>query len=347
MQACDRCYRRKSKCDKAIPTCGPCQKARASCYYVDRAREPTVRRDVVDRLERRLRQMEAKNRALASQLATRQDSRSNSTDQEHHAADSRPAPSGLETNFPFDRNEVADEVSFLSMQAGGERHYLGVASGVVFANLVQGVTSPDPINQPGQSTGRGRRQPTTQSSSSLSVAREALPPEKVARHLHQAYLKHDYLCYPFLSRHSVLVNLDRIYADVSVLEIDAAAAFTFYMVLAISMASAHKCDWQSLPESENFQARAMSRVNEVLQRSDIHALQAVLLLCQYRMTSSAEETSASLWHLVGIAARMCFELGLHRNQTYYPQNPLHDRSDLVVERETRRRCFWCVVSMDR
>ncbi|KAJ5102604.1 hypothetical protein N7532_003133 [Penicillium argentinense] len=113
------------------------------------------------------------------------------------------------------------------------------------------------------------------------------------------------------------------------------------------MASAHKCEWQSLPESENFQARAMTRVKEVLQGGGIQALQAVLLLCQYRMTSSAEETSASLWHMVGIAARMCFEMGLHRNQTYYTPAGLAVNNELLAESETRRRCFWSVVDMDR
>lgn len=344
MQACDRCYRRKSKCDKAIPTCGQCQKARTSCDYIDRSREPTVRREAVDRLERRLRQAEAKNRALTSQLATYQASRSSSIGKESREA---PQPPVLSPNFPFDRNEVADEVSFLSLQAGGERNYSGVASGVVFSHLVQGVASLDSSSPHGQAPTRTSTRPGDQTTSSLSISREALPPEIVARRLHQAYFKHDYLCYPFLNRHSALVNLDRIYADVSVLEADATAAFPFYMVLAIAMASAHKCDWQSLPESENFQARAMARVGEVLQRSDIHALQAVLLLCQYRMTSPIQEKSTSLWHMVGFAARMCFEQGLHRNETYYDPSSHPDNEDFLALSETRRRCFWCVVDMDR
>lgn len=344
MQACDRCYRRKSKCDKAVPTCGQCQKARTPCDYIDRTREPTVRREAVERLERRLRQTEAKNRALASQLATYQVSRSNSIGIESREG---PRPSALSPNFPFDRNEVADEVSFLSLQAGGERNYPGAASGVVFANLIQGVASLDSSGSHAQSTNRTPSRQVNQTASSISISREALPPEIVARRLHQAYFKHDYLCYPFLNRRSVLANLDRIYADVSVLEGDATVAFPFYMVLAIAMASAHKCDWQSLPESENFQARAMARVTEVLQRSDIHAIQAVLLLSQYRMTSPIQEKSTSLWHMVGFAARMCFEQGLHRNETYYDQSGHPDNEDLLSLSETRRRCFWCVVDMDR
>lgn len=347
MQACDRCYRRKSKCDKSIPTCGQCQRARVACHYVDRTREPTVRREVFDRLERRLRQMEAKNRTLSSQLVSYQTSQADGPrdDQEQ---DAQPPPHSPEAPFPFDRSEVADEVSFLSRQAGGDGQYLGVASGVNFANLFQGVAS---LNAPAQNAQiayrTSLRSTTTQPISSLSVAQETLPPEDVARHLHHAYLSHDYLCFPFLNRRSVLANLDRIYADATAIETDAGTAFIFYMILAIAMASAHKCEWQSLPESERFQAHAMARVSEVLQRTDISALQAVLLLCQYRMTSSAEETSASLWHMVGVAARMCFELGLHRNQTYRVPAVPQGSSDLLADSETRRRCFWSVVDMDR
>jgi hypothetical protein len=233
------------------------------------------------------------------------------------------------------------------LQAGGERSYSSAASGVVFANLVQGVASLDSSGSHAQSTNSTSTRQVNQTASSLSISREALPPEIVAQRLHQAYFNHDYLCYPFLNRRSVLANLDRIYADVSVLEGDATVAFPFYMVLAIAMASAHKCDWQSLPESENFQARAMARVTEVLQRSDIHALQAVLLLCQYRMTSPIQEKSTSLWHMVGFAARMCIEQGLHRNETYYDRSGHPDNEDLLALSETRRRCLWCVIDMDR
>ncbi|KAJ5589832.1 hypothetical protein N7450_003804 [Penicillium hetheringtonii] len=346
MQACDRCYRRKSKCDKSIPACSQCLRARATCHYVDRTREPTVRREVFDRVERRLRQAEAKNRALSSQLMAYQSSRSDEARHEEDQDSQRPSQIS-EASFPFDRTEVADEVSFLSRQAGGDGQYLGVASGVVFANLVQGIASLNPPAQHGQFPHRVSLRSGTQPNSSLSLAQETLPPERVARHLHHAYLNHDHLCFPFLNRRSVLANLDRIYADGSVLETDAGSAFIFYMIQAIAMASAHKCEWQSLPESENFQARAMARVNEVLQCTNIRALQAVLLLCQYRMTSSAEETSASLWHMVGIAARMCFEMGLHRNQTYHTPTTSHSSPELLAESETRRRCFWSVLDMDR
>lgn len=79
------------------------------------------------------------------------------------------------------------------------------------------------------------------------------------------------------------------------------------------------------------------------------ALQATLLLCQYRMLSALYETSASLWHLVGTAARMCFELGLHRESTYElsHNSTLNDIRDSRAISEIKRRCFWSTFALDR
>ena len=68
-QACDSCHRRKSRCDKARPACGYCQKNQARCVYTDRSKEPTFRKHHIEAVERRLRQAEAKNKALANELA--------------------------------------------------------------------------------------------------------------------------------------------------------------------------------------------------------------------------------------------------------------------------------------
>ena len=67
--ACDRCHRRKSRCNKAKPKCGFCAKANVECCYSERSRDPSVRREYVEGIEKRLRQEEAKTHALNSELA--------------------------------------------------------------------------------------------------------------------------------------------------------------------------------------------------------------------------------------------------------------------------------------
>jgi hypothetical protein len=121
-----------------------------------------------------------------------------------------------------------------------------------------------------------------------------LPPETFARDLHHAYFEHDHLCYPFLHRPTVLSAFEHIYRDPSYLDRDVSAYFVFYMILAISSVDFHKFNWQSRPDAEKFHTLALSRLNEVLQLGGIRPLQAVLLLCQYRVRSSIQDTSASM-----------------------------------------------------
>jgi hypothetical protein len=96
----------------------------------------------------------------------------------------------------------------------------------------------------------------------------------------------------------------------------------------------------------------MNRLGAVLSRGgSVEALQAVLLICQYRIGSGLYDASASLWHLVGFAARMCFELGLHRESVYYAMEEANNASSFderaLEDSEVKRRCFWCVVAIDR
>lgn len=57
-----------------------------------------------------------------------------------------------------------------------------------------------------------------------------------------------------------------------------------------------------------------------------------------------------MWHLVGIAARMSFELGLHREPLYQVregQDQHRVDTESFVRSEIRRRCFYCVLAIDR
>ncbi|CAG7918018.1 unnamed protein product [Penicillium olsonii] len=337
MQACDRCRRRKSGCGKEQPSCGLCTKAGVTCVYSDRSKEAPIRRDVIERLERRLRQTEVTNRALAARLAA-----SNSPPTVENAS---PATRNSETRE--NRNEVSDEVSFLSLNAGGERQFLGSTSGVLFADLIRSAIRADTSGAP-----QGASGPTpiselpTKASPPSRLSREAPPPvlESVARELHDAYFYHDHLCYPILSQQSAVASLGNIYADPTILEKKPWETFCFYMIMAISMSNLQKLHWQSLPEAELYHTHAISRLNDILALGGLEALQAILLLCQYQLTSSTQMTSASLWHMVGMAARMCFEMGLHREEAYNHTGKTNVPGSSPTPRQ---QWLWCVLAMDR
>lgn len=353
-QACDRCHRRKTRCDKQRPTCGPCQRAKAGCIYSERAKQSMYRREFVESLERRIHQLEATNRRLTT-VASAVSAVSAST----------PRTTSSNVQPP---NDVASEVSFLSTSAGGDRQFLGSTSGILLASLVKAGLTLTPESQP-YATASSISPSASTSGPNWGPDDTELPPEQLSRSLVEAYLAHDHLSYPFLHPQAVQATVDSIYNDATFPRSHPFETFMFNMILAIATSQVYKFNWQVLPDAETHHHRAMTHLNNVLCKGGLRTLQAMLLLCQFRLSSSTKDASGSkyegtlkleptltsypgLWHLVGIAARMCFELGLHR-ETMYKLNKssiTHEDSCLspkFEENEIRRRCFWSVFALDR
>ena len=297
-----------------------------------------------------MRQLEAKNKFLSSELAKEKENSSSNPPKNVRSANASAEvqPSLLHSVS----SDVMSEVSYLSLTAAGERQYLGSTSGILFADLVRSSVNLAPKTlaaltvcgrvQAADSVENGR-------GAFASVA-EALPPEALARKLIASYLAHDHLCYPFVLPTMLLSTVDSIYAQHSFYLQNHFEGFVFDMVLAIATANVYKFDWQILPAAESHHLRAMYRLTDVLKPGGINALQAILLLCQFRTGSSIQDNSASMWHLVGISVRMAYELGLHRESTYSELKiGSEDAASLVKfqNQETRRKCFWCVLAMDR
>ncbi|KAJ4524649.1 hypothetical protein HRR75_000239 [Exophiala dermatitidis] len=80
---------------------------------------------------------------------------------------------------------------------------------------------------------------------------------------------------------------------------------------------------------------AMLHVSEVMS-NDLAGLQALLLLIQYTFLNPSV---ANLWLLTGLSSEACIELGLHQ------ELPATAGAD-VLERDMRRRIFWCAWEME-
>ena len=352
MQAsnCDRCYRRKGRCDKQQP-CSSCAQANATCAYTDKVRQRRFTSDDVERVEKRLRQSEARNRSLLSEV----------TRLKAAATTEQPgvSPAGTDRSLTAEarRADAVSEISYLSINAAGERQpYLGSTSGVLFANLVRSSVDASVSRQPtppaALSEGSADTSISPASIPNHAKRKQELPPEALAAKLMKSYFDHDAIAFPFLSASALLEILERFYHSEIYYSCQATAyeTFVFNMTLAIATASVYKYDWQMLPSAESHHARAMQELDQVLVHGGLESLQAILLLCQYRQGSSIKDNSASMWHLVGIAARICLELGLHRESAY----PLINRSDADLaelqryeHQEVSRKCFWCLIAMDR
>ncbi|KAK1142502.1 hypothetical protein N8T08_007864 [Aspergillus melleus] len=339
--ACLRCHRRKVRCDKSLPQCSACTRARVTCQYT--TSDHQHRRQHIQRLEQRIRQLEADNQSLSAQLGSSQD---------RPVANEDPGsavPSQHEGTVGPRDDEVAEQVLHTSLTAGGGHHFVGSTSGLLLATLLQSSHPssslfPIPADQTGLESEQSRH---------TSYAESNRPPKSLARDLLRAYCSHDHLCYPFISPKSIFRSLDAVYdAKTDDNPID---AFFVDMTLAIGTAQAHRLNWNGNYDSEAYFNRAMTKLADVLARSGVERLQALLLICQYRMGSTSSSTTPSVWHLIGVAARTCLEMGLHRASTYsLPSAPpgSADKDDTtwqvkVEAIETTKKCFWSLVALDR
>ncbi|OQV09720.1 Fungal specific transcription factor domain-containing protein [Cladophialophora immunda] len=253
-------------------------------------------------------------------------------------------------------NEVAKEVYSLSLHAGRPRQYLGSASGAILANLFPLGSRPkriggDSNNNDDEDEDYFRRFATAdgQRYSSPEMAKTVLPAEPLGRSLLAAYLSHDHLAFPYLHPKKLINTLTSMYAEEKYYESHPVEAFSLDMIFAIATVQVHRFSWQSLPDAETYHERAISKLGIVLESGGLVALQTIMLLCQYRMLSVSYSTSASLWHLLGMATRLGIELGLHREAIYRvpvglsPTNEDHVKQELGI----KRRCFWSLFQMDR
>ena len=383
--ACERCHQRKVKCDKTVPQCGPCKRSDVECRYA--VTETQIRRRHVQKLEKRIQDLQASNDALTVRLQESQAA---------VAAVTSPAQSGVGvarqpgrltegptgTESPrslgtaaLDRaangrgqgnstRDVAEDVIQMSLIAGGEHNFVGSTSGLLLANLLRprrenptssSSLAPGPFLSPDSAWHRNNVAGRHNTNSSAGTS--ALPPRSLAEELIRAYCSHDHLAYPFLSPKLLHKSLEAVYAAAASAEPpDAVDAFFVDMTLAIATAQVHKFNWSGVYNAETHCDRAMSRLGDVLARDGIERVQALLLICQYKMGTTSSDTSTSVWHLIGVAARTCLEMGLHRASTYTVPNcgsgsgDTEDEVSRLAARETmerKKRCFWSLIALDR
>jgi transcriptional regulatory protein GAL4 len=88
-QACNECKRRKGRCDRQLPECGPCARNKRHCLYERHSKTPLTRRYLTE-VETRLRQTELrlKNAELRASLAESQLRRSKDVGQHGRATSS-------------------------------------------------------------------------------------------------------------------------------------------------------------------------------------------------------------------------------------------------------------------
>lgn len=140
--------------------------------------------------------------------------------------------------------------------------------------------------------------------------------------------------FPTLHEPTFAKDIDDAYADTP----DPYKNFVVRMVLAISM---QKLDTQYAGLADSYYLAAMTHVEAVIRPKDLKTLQCLVLIAQYSLLTP---TRTAIYYIVGLATRLCQQLGLTEEKTVISGVSM----GLVdpVQLDMRRRLSWIVLSME-
>lgn len=349
MPACQRCYSRKTRCDRRTPNCTSCVKTGASCRYPDKRRDRQRQQEYLNSVELRLQELEREKQQV---------NQPPSTDFVHGDAlkdDVNSVHPGESLSESAKRNQLGHHVlgsPTISMDTTQhtpyeESRYLGSSNGVGFVDVVERIVE---TSATGGLFDRLANSPTTTSEKrSLPVVTVAqLVDRDVAMPLVDSYFEHWHVTFPLLYRPGFMSMMEEIYNDSNVYHQSPTKAFAFDMVLALGSVSSKKAS--HFGDTESHFARALARLDELSKLRDIRFLQALLLYCKYGIHASLRDTSREMWEILGKATRLCVELGMHNDvATVSKRCEVHLTGQIPASLllEMQRRCFWCYYNLER
>ncbi|EPS36154.1 hypothetical protein H072_10342 [Dactylellina haptotyla CBS 200.50] len=318
LTACNRCRSRKSRCDASLPKCEPCQRSGSQCDFWDASKGITLSRSYVIFLQDRVKALDQEIKQLEKEI---------------------PPSSGL------DEEDLVRSMGMVSLSdEEPERHFLGSSAGLQLARLVvefakrNTVTHsvreivPPTEHEPARLQGKERR-PSAFALSSAPI--DKLPKRELTDKLVSEFIfKRAQFMLPTLHEDTFMRDADEVYAGSN----DPHKNFMIKMVLAISM---QKIGSQYSGLADGFYLSALTHLEAVVGAMNLSTLQCFCLMGQYSLLTP---TRTGIYHIIGLATRLCIDLGLNQESTITKDifgNPL---DPLTVD--MRRRLFWVTSSME-
>jgi hypothetical protein len=137
---------------------------------------------------------------------------------------------------------------------------------------------------------------------------------------------------PTLHEPSFLKDMQEVYDGST----DPYQNFVVRMMLAISM---QKLDPQYAGLADSYYLAAMAYMEDVIRPKDLKTLQCLVLVAQYSLLTP---TRTAIYYVVGLATRLCQQLGLTEEKTI--TQPLGMVNPLQLD--MRRRLSWIILSME-
>ncbi|EFX00234.1 c6 zinc finger domain containing protein [Grosmannia clavigera kw1407] len=331
LTACCRCRQRKTRCDPTLPKCLPCERSGSICEYYDSTKGCKISRSYVVSLQKKVRQLEAE---LAQYT---------------------------EEDLPQDTEDMIRPGGLVRLSDSDETpRYLGPSSGIAMTRLLME---------------QAKRYTEWQCISELIPKLQARRRERLDRMHSIAGMNGGpdvggsgirKKSYPMISAHPApglptrpmaemlfkLFNLrvqvltpslhDRIFAadveDVFSGTNDPYQNFVVRMVVAISL---QKMDTQYAGLADSYYLAAMEHFEDVIRPKDLRTLQCLSLISQYSLLTP---TRTNVYHIVGIATRICHQLGIADAESIGRSGGAYGMDPQTLD--MRRRVTWAIAMME-
>ncbi|KAL3484911.1 hypothetical protein BJX62DRAFT_248083 [Aspergillus germanicus] len=341
-QACERCWKRKQKCDRLLPACTSCSEAGSQCIPRQFRVEPSSEDNsglshaalpgYVDALKQRIHHLE--------NLAQRKRRQITTDDSDSTATPSLPAEghNGLDSSV----QTAMGEIGFLSRSAMAEPRddTSGFPRQLAISQMLQAI-----LSLSGASPSQNQSVDAHASQWSLLGVTDplkALSSETAAPFL-RAFLDRVGVFYLHFDRKELEEQYETFFADERRGSGDASDPVRFHREASVCLALA--IGMLVSPQSSRYEvlaqalhAAAVKVFLRILQSdSCIHLLHCLLLLIMYSMLSP---TGGSTWHLLGLAMKKCVSFRLHKDS---------DLDSPVSPKESIKRAFifWNLYIVDR
>ncbi|KAH7121885.1 fungal-specific transcription factor domain-containing protein [Dactylonectria estremocensis] len=332
INACNRCRKRKARCDTGIPACSPCQNSGSTCEYTDPRSKTTYPREFIQVLEDQLASLEREVAELKNQNSVKGNS------SEH--GDKLPA--AVASSGP----DSQAHPDLIRLETGGDAHFLGVSSGMHLARSV--LESAQRNNANLDSRPHGDSFPSPHSSASQShiphrSPHPALPSHETAMNLLDVFFNQYQVQYPILAEEEFATLVSGYYSEIEMgtHRKDPWTKFMLNMAFASTLIFLSQENRDALTLAQEFSSNAMVEFSSIMQIKSLQTLQCLLLLLLYSVLSSS---SAPVWYISGLCSRMCVDLGLHSERTIAVSGKGQATEDEI---DTKRRLFWVTYTFER
>ncbi|KAF6217816.1 hypothetical protein HO133_006643 [Letharia lupina] len=320
LTACCRCRTRKTRCDAGLPRCGPCERSNAVCEYFDTSKGKNIPRTYVIHLQNKVQSLEAELASL-----------------------------GIAEYETPDAESMIRSAGYVRFKENDESRYLGPSSGIAMTRLVMELAKQNthtksikeivPDNKARQIKDRFSKEeekPTSKVYPLISdVAAPDLPSRDLTDELVDKFNQKAQYMLPTLHEPTFRDVVNDVYYGSP----DPYMNFTLRMVIAISM---QKLDTRYAGLADSYYLAALPFLEGAIRPMDLGTLQCFILMGQYSLVTPTR--TAAYW-VVGLAVKLCQELGITEEATIAPI--INHRSQFsVLEIDMRRRMFWIITSME-